>query len=343
MTVVGATPANRPVTSRVDDNSTRIVVSESSGLSPSVIDRLRQLGDVKLEDLDRGELLDAVEDVEILWVRLRHRIDEEVFNAAPHLKFLVTATTGLNHIDLEMAEQRGVRVLSLRGEADFLKQIRATAELTIGLMLALLRHIPAATNHVRPGGWNRDLFQGRELFGKTIGIVGYGRLGKIVARYLSAFDARVLVADPEINKTEMAEGVQLVPLERLLQESDLVTLHVNLSAQTQTFFGRQQFARMRLGSWLINTSRGELLDEDALAEALRSGHLAGAALDVLCNETATGMGTHPLVALSREHPHLIITPHIGGCTSESMTKTEEFMVERLWEVCHLGDLDEARS
>ena len=116
-----------------------------------------------------------------LWVRLRNRIDREVFDAAPRVRFVITNTTGLNHIDQEEADRRGVRVISLRGESEFLKDVRATAEHTVGLLLALMRRIPAARDHVRRGGWNRDLFRGNELYGKTAGIVGYGRLGRLVA------------------------------------------------------------------------------------------------------------------------------------------------------------------
>jgi D-3-phosphoglycerate dehydrogenase / 2-oxoglutarate reductase len=124
-------------------------------------------------------------------------------------------------------------------------------------------------------------------------------------------------------------GVALVPLLQLLREADLVTLHVNLSDTTQGFFGRQQFAAMKEGAWFVNTARGELVDENALLKALQSGHVAGAALDVLGNELSSGMRDHPLVAYARQHDNLIITPHIGGCTSESMEKTECFLADRL--------------
>lgn len=282
-----------------------------------------------MADLDRSGLLAAVREVDVLWVRLRNRIDAEIMAAGHRLKAIVTPATGLNHIDLEQARCRGIRVLSLRGETDFLMGVRATAEHTLALILALLRHVPRATAHVHDGGWNRDLFKGRELHGKTVGIVGYGRLGRIVARYLKAFDTRVLAADPHIDRRAVEPGITLVPFTQLLREADLVTLHVNLSDATQRFFGREQFALMKPGSWFINTSRGELVDESALLEALGSERLAGAALDVLCHEDSGGMQAHPLVDYAREHDHLMITPHIGGCTIESMEKTELFLATKL--------------
>jgi D-3-phosphoglycerate dehydrogenase len=310
-----------------------IVVTESQDFSSEAAVLLHQLGPVVWGDMDRPALLTAVGQAEIVWIRLRHRIDAEVLAAAPCLHTIVTPTTGLNHIDLETAEQRGIRVLSLRGEVELLREIRATAEHTLMLMLALLRQGHAAITHVHNGGWNRDLFRGHELHHKTVGVVGYGRLGRIVARYVHAFDAQVLVADPHVAPHEVAPEVTLVPLETLVAAADLVTLHVNLDPETVGFFGRSQIAAMKRGAWFINTSRGELVDEAALLKALQQGHLAGAGLDVLQQETAAGMAAHPLVAYARQHPNLIITPHIGGGTVESMARTEYQLARRLTHLC----------
>jgi D-3-phosphoglycerate dehydrogenase len=259
--------------------------------------------------------------------------------AAPRLKTIVTPTTGLNHIDLNEAHRRGITVLSLQGETEFLNDIRATAEHTVGLMLSLLRRVPSAVGDVQKGNWDRDLFKGHELFAKTIGIIGYGRLGRIVAKYLRAFDARILVSDPHFDQATLDPGISAVGLDDLLQESNIVSLHVSLSDRTRSFFGKEQFSKMKPGGWFVNTARGELIDEMALLDALRSGQLAGAALDVLCGEHQNVMENHPLVAYVREHDNLLITPHIGGCTLESMEKTEMFMAKKL---CAIG-LDRLRD
>jgi D-3-phosphoglycerate dehydrogenase len=306
-----------------------IIVSESRAFAPQAATLLQQAGQVIFADLDRQGLLAAVGEADVLWVRLRHQIDAEVMAAGARLKMIVTPTTGLNHIDLKEAERRGIHVLSLRGETAFLRDIRATAEHTLALMLTVLRRLPAAVTHVHNGGWDRDQCKGHELHEKTVGIVGYGRLGRIVARYVRAFDAHVLVTDPYVAATALDPGIALVTLEELLQAAHLVTVHVNLCDTTYRFFGSAQFTAMQHGAWFINTSRGELVDEQALLAALRSRHLAGAAVDVLTAECATGMGEHPLVVYAREHSNLIITPHIGGCTVESMAKTERFLAERL--------------
>jgi len=308
-----------------------ILVSESSGFAPAAERILSELGRLTLGDLDRQQLLQTVPDANVLWVRLRHKIDTEVLFAAPHLRVLVTPTTGLNHIDTKEAERLGIRVLSLRGEPAFLKDVRATAEHTIGLILALLRHLPGAVAHVRDSGWDRDQFRGSELYGKTIGIVGFGRLGRLVAQYLRAFDTRLLVTDVRVKA--VPRSVERVSLPELLQQSDLVTMHVDLSPGNAGFFGVEQFAAMKPGAWFVNTARGELIDEAALLQALQSGQLAGAALDVLSNEQAIGIAPHPLIQYSHEHSHLIITPHLGGCTTESMEKTEVFLAQKLSVFC----------
>ncbi len=307
----------------------KILVVESRDLSSHVIATLNALGEVRCADLEREALLRADGETTIVWVRLRNYIDREVLDHFPRLRVLVTPTTGLTHIDLDEVRKRNIKVLSLQGESEFLKTVRATAEHTIGLMLALIRRLPAACDHVKASKWNRDEFKGGELYGKTIGVVGYGRLGKIVSRYLHAFEAKVLVADPNAHAATLDPWAMLVPLEKLLRESDIVTLHVNYHEGNRGLFGRREFAQMKEGAYFINTSRGELVDEQVLLEALESRALGGAALDVLSREHV-GLGpAHPLVEYARTHDNLIITPHIGGCTKESLQKTEEFMASRL--------------
>ena len=313
----------------VRDYKLEILVAEPEGFPTQATTILRECGQVRFADLDRRALLGAVQEAEILWIRLRNRIDTEILNAAPRLKVIVTPTTGLNHIDLDSTHARGIRVLSLRGEIEFLRDVRATAEHTLALMLLLLRRTPAAIAHVQNGGWDRDLFKGHELYEKTVGIIGYGRLGQIVSRYLQALDVRVLVTDPHIDANCVQPGLLQVSLDRLLQEADIVTLHVNLVQETYNFFGGQQFAQMKPGAYFINTARGELVDEGALLDALQSGRIGGAAVDVLCDECSDGMADHPLVKYARTHENVLITPHIGGCTFESLEKSEIFLAKKL--------------
>lgn len=307
----------------------RILIAESRGFSARAAATLNGEGEVVMADLKYDELLSEIATANVLWIRLRNRIDALLLKAAPSLRFIATATTGLNHIDLEEAQRRGIAVVSLKGEREFLKDVRATAELTIALLLALMRQIPAARASVLEERWERDAFLGHELYGMTAGIVGFGRLGRIVARYLRAFDMTVLASDPRVTEVDMPPDVRLASMEQLLRASDVVTMHVDLSPETHGFFGPGHFAMMKKGSWFINTSRGELIDETALIHALQTGHLSGAALDVVSGEHAGSMGEHSLIRCARTHPNLLITPHIGGYTRQSLEKAECFLAEKL--------------
>lgn len=305
-------------------------MSESQGFSISAAERLEQSCNLTLADLAPGQLLGEVSDVHVLWVRLRHRIDDQLMEAASALRAIVTATTGTDHIDVAAAERRGVAVLSLRGQADRLGDVRATAEHTIGLILALLRRLPEAVEHARRGEWDRDLFWGEELQGKTVGVVGYGRLGRRVAHYLRAFDAEVMATDPGVLDADMsADGVEPASLESVLRRAEIVTLHASLDSSTEGLISRDELSLMSPSAWLVNTARGKLVHEGALLEALRERRLAGAALDVLADER--GGGSRPLVDYAREHRNLVITPHIGGATRQSREKTENLMADRLLE------------
>lgn len=263
-----------------------------------------------------------------LYVKLKQRVDGRLLDGHPELRFVVTPTTGLTHVDLEACRARGVEVLSLRGEEAFLRTISSTAELTWGLLLALERRIPAALDSVRGGVWDRDLFPGRELHGKTLGVVGLGRLGSMVARYGLAFGMRVLYAEP---RAVSLRGAQKVALKRLLAESDVVTLHVHAGPDTDGLIGPAAFAAMKRRPVLLNTSRGSLVDEKALLKALESGRVRGAGLDVLADEHA-GKKDWPardaLVAYARRHDNLILTPHVGGLT-DAAERAELFAARKL--------------
>lgn len=311
-----------------------ILIAESEGFPAQAISTLSHYGQVTLCDLDRNGLLSAVRDADVLWVRLRHLVDEEVLASAPKLRFVATPTTGLNHIDLRAALRRNIQIVSLKGEAEFLKTIRATAELTLALVLMFMRRISAASQHAVHGRWNRDIFKGSEVYGKTIGVVGYGRLGRIVSRYFTALGANVIVADPYVDKGHLELGVQMTTLPLLLTRSDIVSLHVSLDEKTFGFFDKCCFDTMKRGALFINTARGELVDEEALLDALNTRRLSGACVDVLCGELRTDFPSNPLLRYASQNRNLIITPHIGGCTLESSIRTEEFLATKLAKTLH---------
>ncbi len=288
---------------------------------------LRSLGRVQLQALTRSQLLDAIGGYDVLIVRLGFQIDRQVFSKAKKLKVIVTATTGLDHIDLAAAKEFGVVVLSLRGEVDFLRSIPATAELTWGLLLSLTRHLPQAYQSVLEGDWQREAYRGHDLAGKKLGILGLGRIGEKVARYGQAFAMQVGAYDNDPAKT--VPGVRLFnSMAALFAWADAISIHVPLNEQTDTLVGSDQLSLMKAG-YLINTARGDVLDEVALIQALEAGNLQGAALDVIRHERGLARYTSPVITYAKTHPNLIITPHIGGASFDSMAKTEIFMANRL--------------
>jgi len=266
------------------------------------------------------------EKVEILIVRLARQVNHEVIGHFPSLKFVLSATTGLDHLDLRSLENRGVKLISLRGETEFLKTIPSTSEHTWALLLALVRNIPTAIDDVRLGNWNRDQFRGYQLKGKKIGIVGMGRTGSQVARYAEAFGMTVLFFDPYVDNA--LPFSRCVSLPDLLHQSDIVSIHVHLTEETNGMINADMLAHAKNGSYWVNTSRGMIWDEQAVKEALQSGRLKGVATDVLSKEL-TDIKMSPLWKALQEGMNVVITPHIGGATWDAMWSCEEFLVDKM--------------
>jgi len=316
------------------DNRLRILNVEPLGYSSQARRVVQELGELVESPLGRSELLEHIGSFHVLIVRLGHQIDRELLDAASRLQAVVTATTGLDHIDVDCATKKGIAVLSLRGETEFLRTVRATSEHTWALLLALVRRLPAAFQSVKNGEWSRDRFRGHELSGKRLGLVGFGRVARHVAQYGRAFNMHVAAFDPYASAWE--DDVDRVPqLAQLLGDSDVVSLHVPLNPETQQMIRAEAMALMRPDAVLINTSRGEIVCEQALVDVLESRRLAGAALDVLCRERDDiSRRQNRLLQYARTHENLIITPHIAGATCESMANTEVFMAHKLtnfWE------------
>lgn len=287
-----------------------------------------------LDTTHRKKILETIQTkpYQALFVRLGIAIDEELLNHASNLRYIITPTTGLNHIDLATAKAKDICVISLKGETDFLNNIKSTAEHTWALLLALIRRIPAASSDVLQGNWQRERFLGSELNGKTIGIIGFGRLGRIVARYAQGFDMKILVND--IDPTSLKNlplGYQSCSLKELLSKSDIISLHIPFNEENKYFFDSSKFKQLKSNSILINTSRGEVIQEEALLEALNNNGIGGAALDVLWDDSSWSSyipPKHALIQYAKENENLIITPHIGGYAIESIEGTRAFIIEK---------------
>ena len=286
----------------------------------------RAAADGRFEITDRPvrteeELAAIVGECEILVTRSFNRVTRRVIAAAPHLRLIAQGTSGTDNIDHAAARERGITVLNLPGSnAD------AVAELVIGIMIALTRTIPAYTREMVRGVWNRDDCATRhELRHHRLGIVGLGEVGRRVAKLAGAFAMRVTAVDPYISDFDFEQrgASRVQSLDELLRQSDILTLHVPLTPETRGMIGKAQLASMPRGSILINAARGEVLDQHAALESLRSNHLAGLALDVFDPE--------PPTSGFPDDPRLILTPHIGGCTFEAKSAIGAKLYEKIVE------------
>jgi len=275
----------------------------------------------------RKQLLDLIGGFDAYVPTLRIRVDEEALAAAPRLKLVATLSTGTDHLDLAALERRGIAVLSLKHDRELLDQITTTAELAFGLLLTCARRLPECFEASRHGYWGRHEFAGTQLSGKTLGVIGVGRLGTMMVQYGLAFRMRVLGCDPY--QKNLPPGVEMTTLDRLLAESDFVSLHVHLTEQTQHVLGAAELAKMRRGACLINTARGGLIDEQALIREMESGRIAAAGLDVIDGEWLEDKYRHPLIAYSRRNPRLYITPHVGGTSPDATRMTARHTMQKV--------------
>lgn len=290
-----------------------------------MLGRLPELAQVDVRQPDADFLAQHLRDYDAYLASLHVRLDRPTILSAQRLKVVATPTTGLDHLDLNTLAERKIHLISLKHEIEFLDRVTATAELAWGLLLAAVRKIPAASRAAEQGQWARDRFRGRQLSGKTLGILGLGRLGKMVAAYGQAFRLNVLGCDL---KPMNLPGVRQVALDTLLRESDIISIHIHLTPENRSLLGPAQFASMKQGVVLVNTSRGAILDESALLQALVSGKVAAAGLDVIDGEWRTDLAEHSLIRYARTHENLVITPHLGGVTVESQIMTSQFIADK---------------
>lgn len=259
--------------------------------------------------ISADDLLKIVNEYDAVIVRGRTKITPAVFDAAPGLKVVGRAGVGVDNIDLPAAKAHGVTVVNSP-----LATTLAVAELTMSLMLSAVREVPRADAAMKAGKWLKKEFEGSELAAKTLGIIGFGRIGAAVGKRASAFDMKVIAYDPLVSPEEIrARGAEPVSLDDLFARSDFISLHTPLTPDTRGIIGADAFNKMKKGVYLICAARGGVIDEDALVAALESGKVSGAALDVF---TAEPPGLTPLVA----HPKVIGTPHIGAQTIEAQQR-----------------------
>ncbi|MDZ4158475.1 MAG: hydroxyacid dehydrogenase [Anaerolineaceae bacterium] len=258
------------------------------------------------------ELLQEAGDLDAIIVRSRTKVTPEVFKAAKKLKVVGRAGVGVDNIDLDAARRAGVTVVN----SPYATSV-AVAELTLGLMLSLVREIPRADAAMKRGEWLKKDLMGKELYQKTLGLIGLGRIGSVVGKRAAAFEMQVLAYDPLVPADEIrSRGAEPVSLDTLLERSDIISLHVSLNETTRNLLNAETFNRMKSGVYLVCAARGGVIDEQALFEALESGKVAGAGLDVFAAEPP---GPTPLV----NHPRVIAAPHIGAQSIEAQERAAE--------------------
>jgi len=302
------------------------IITEPEDYSSRALAVYKELGHIYLwPELSENKKSEIKAKADILVVQLGYKIDRTWLDDMPQLKIIATNTTGLNHIDTDYAFKKGLKIISLRGQTGFLKKITSTAELTLGLMLASVRHISSSCSGVKSGKWDRNYFRGNQLSGKTLGIIGYGRLGKIMARYAKVLGMQVVVSDPYVKVKD--SKIKAVALNQLFKSSDIVSLHVLLNERNKGFIKFNHFKLMKPSAFFINTARAELIEKDALYKALSQKIIKGAAIDVMDDESADGshLKNDPLWQYAKSNDNLIITPHIGGATFEAMHITEDYI------------------
>lgn len=260
-----------------------------------------------LPGLSKEEILQRIAEYDALMVRSGTKVTRDIIEAGTNLKIIGRAGVGVDNIDVEAATERGIVVVNSPGG-----NTRAAAEHTIALMLALARNIPQAHMMLKQGEWKRSKFMGMEVYGKTLGVIGFGRIGREVAKRAQGLGMEVIAYDPYISE-ESAEriGVQLVDLPTLLQKADIITIHTPLTKETKHLLGEEELKKMKKGAKIINTARGGIVDEIALAKAIEEGIIGGAAIDVFEQEPPPP--DHPLLKLEQ----VIVTPHLGASTVEA--------------------------
>jgi D-3-phosphoglycerate dehydrogenase len=286
------------------------VVVIADKLAQSTVDALGDQVEVRWVDgPDREKLLAAVPEADALLVRSATTVDAEVLSAAPKLKIVARAGVGLDNVDVDAATERGVLVVNAPTS-----NIHSAAEHAVALLLSAARQITAADASLREHTWKRSSFNGTEIFGKTVGVVGLGRIGQLVAQRLAAFGTHIVAYDPYVSAARAAQlGIELLSLDDLLGRADFISVHLPKTPETAGLIDKEALAKTKPGVIIVNAARGGLVDEAALAEAVTSGHVRAAGIDVFGSEPCTDS---PLFDL----PQVVVTPHLGASTAEAQDR-----------------------
>ena len=300
-------------------NQPKILVITPVRHIAGVTEILESTGQVSyMDDPTQGEVIAVIGNYDVIYTnpnKSKVFIGREVIDAAKNLKVICTASTGTNHIDKAYAEEKGLPIIALTEEREVINRISSTAEFAFALTMASLRHVVRSHNAVMTGEWDYTRYIGRQMNYLTIGVIGYGRLGSMYSTYCQAFGSRILVYDPY--KTVDRNGLEQVDnLSILLHESDVIAIHVHVTEETLGMINAEKFAQMKQDVLLVNSSRGDIVNEDDAVAFLRANPEAKMATDVLTDEVRNRLASS-LLQYAHESEQVIITPHIGGMSREA--------------------------
>lgn len=303
------------------------IVLIAEELSPATLEALGPDFEVRnVDGADRSKLLPALQEANAVLIRSATKMDAEAIAAAPKLKVIARAGVGLDNVDIKAATNAGVMVVNAPTS-----NVISAAELAIGQLMALSRHIPDANASLKAGEWKRSKYTGVELYEKTIGIIGLGRIGTLVAQRLAGFGVTLIGYDPYVTQARAEQiGVELVDMDQMMERADYITIHIPKTPETTGMISTKEFAKAKSNLRIVNCSRGGIIDEAALYEALKSGQIAGAGLDVFVNEPPKDS---PLLTLE----NILVTPHLGASTDEAQEKAG-ISVARSVRLALAGDL-----
>lgn len=305
----------------------KILCPEPNSFSQKGLDYARSFARLTSKTMSQTEFEKNALQFDVVLVRFNTKVGSNIFGKESNIRAIISPTTGLDHIDMKSAKLNNIKVFHLRGEKRFLRGVSGTAELSIGLMLSVIRKIPQSFSAVKSGIWEVGPFRGSEVAGKTLGIIGCGRLGSKVSRTAVALGMKVISYDPYISRFPAGVEVMNTQLD-LFNEADIISLHVPLNQSTKHMISSKEVNQMKEGVVLINTSRGGIISSTALINGLKSGKIAAAGLDVLEDEHLIVSSRNPLIEFSKNNNNLIITSHIGGATYESVEKTDMFILNK---------------
>ncbi|VVC04376.1 Glyoxylate reductase [Candidatus Bilamarchaeum dharawalense] len=288
----------------------RIVIADQ--MEEEVVDEIRKLGQV---DYKPSDVKKALVDADVLIVRSATKVTKELVSDATKLRVVARAGVGLDNVDQQACKDKKIKVLNTPGASS-----NAVAELALGLIMSMMRNVQKAHHQMKNGKWDKKNLIGSEVAGKTLGVVGYGRIGSMLGKKAQALGMSIIAYNPPPRIT--VEGIEYIEdIADLFSKADIISLHVPATNETKNLINKQNIAKMKDGVFIVNTSRGEIIDEDALYEGCKSGKIAGAALDVFCNEPYTGR----LLELE----NVCFTPHLGASTKEAQVRIGQELVALL--------------